>query len=101
MIVVTARIEATEATIAAMKSAIAAMEQASRTEAGCLDYTFSVELNDPTCLRITEKWESMDVLRAHFATPHMQAFRGAMSAHPPKSVEASFFEATEVAPPGA
>ncbi|MGE0622920.1 MAG: putative quinol monooxygenase [Pseudomonadales bacterium] len=101
MIVVTARIQASESTISALKDAIAAMEKASRAEAGCMDYTFSVELNDPTRLRITEKWESMAVLKAHFATPHMRAFRSAMAAHPPKSVEASFFEATEVAPPGA
>lgn len=101
MIVVNARIEATEATIAAMKDAIAAMEQASRAEAGCHDYTFSVELNDPTCLRITERWEDMAALKAHFGMPHMQAFRAAMAANPPKGVSASFFEATEVAPPAA
>lgn len=101
MIVVNARIEATEATIAAMKDAIAAMEKASRAEAGCHDYTFSVELNDPTCLRITERWEDMAALQAHFGTPHMQAFRAAMAAHPPKAISASFFDATEVAPPAA
>ena len=96
---VTAKFEASEATIAALKGAIAAMERASRAEAGCHDYTFSVELNDPTCLRISERWESMAALQAHFATPHMQAFRAAMAANPPKGVQATFFEATEVAPP--
>ncbi len=101
MIVVNATIEATEETIAAMKSAIAVMEQASRAEEGCHDYTFSVELNNPNVLRITEAWESMDALSAHFATPHMAEFQAAMAAHPPKSVNAKFFDATEVAPPGA
>ncbi|MEZ5557059.1 MAG: putative quinol monooxygenase [Pseudomonadales bacterium] len=101
MIVVNARIEATEQTIAAMKQAISDMETASRAEAGCEDYTFSVELNQPTCLRITERWADMDALRAHFATPHMAAFRAAMAGHPPKSVTATFYEATEVSPPGA
>ena len=56
MIVVNATIEATEDTISAMQDAIAAMEQASRAEAGCYDYTFSVELNNPAVMRITEQW---------------------------------------------
>lgn len=100
MILVTAKIEATADTISAMQSAMAAMEKASRAEAGCHDYTFSVELNDPTCLRITERWADMAALEAHFAAPHMQVFRAAMAAHPPKSVQATFYEAREVAPPG-
>ena len=101
MIVVNAVITATEDTIAAMKEAIAIMETASRAEPGCHDYTFSVELNNPNVLRITEKWQSMDDLNAHFAMPHMADFQAAMAANPPKGVEAAFYEATEVPPPGA
>ena len=100
MIVVNAIIESTEADIAAMKDAIAEMETKSRAEAGCHDYTFSVELNDPTRIRITEKWDSMSDLEAHFQEPHMAAFQQAMAANPPKSVSATFYEATEVGPPG-
>lgn len=100
MIVVNAVIESTEADIDAMKDAIAKMESASRAEEGCYDYTFSVELNNPTVLRITEKWENMDALAAHFNEPHMADFQAAMGANPPKSVTASFYEATEVGPPG-
>ena len=99
MIVVNAVITANEATIAAMKDAIATMETASRAEAGCHDYTFSVELNNPNVLRITEKWESMDDLAAHFEMPHMADFQAAMAANPPEGVEAKFYEVTEVAPP--
>ncbi len=100
MIVVNARIEATEETIAALKDAILTMEQASQAEEGCHDYTFSVELGNASALRITEKWESMAALEAHFATPHMAAFQQAMASHPPKGVVASFFEATEIPGPG-
>jgi len=99
MIVVNAVITATEQNIAAMKEAIATMEKASRAEAGCHDYTFSVELNNPKVLRITEKWETMDDLKAHFAMPHMADFQAAMAANPPEAVEAKFYEVTEVAPP--
>ena len=100
MIVVNAIIESTADNIAAMKDAIAAMETASRAEDGCYDYTFSVELNNPDVIRITEKWENMEALGAHFGMPHMADFQAAMAAHPPKSVTATFYEATEVTPPG-
>ena len=99
MIVVNAELESTEANIAAMKDAIASMEAASRAEAGCHDYTFSVELGDATKLRITERWESMEALVAHFATPHMAEFQAAMGAHPPNNVTANFYEASVVSLP--
>jgi quinol monooxygenase YgiN len=100
MIIVNAEIESTLADIDAMKSVIASMEAASRAEAGCHDYTFSVELGDSTKLRITEHWDSMEALVAHFATPHMAEFQAAMGAHPPKNVSANFYEASIVSPPG-
>ena len=99
MIVVNAVITATADTIAALKDAIATMETASRAEPGCHDYTFSVELNHPDVLRITESWASMEDLQAHFAMPHMADFQAAMAANPPQAVEAKFYEVTEVTPP--
>jgi quinol monooxygenase YgiN len=100
MIVINARVSADAATIAQLKQAIAVMERASRAEPGCRDYTFSVELNDPDTLRITELWDDMDALKAHFATPHMAEFGKAMQAHPPKGMELRCFEAREVPLPG-
>ena len=100
MIVVNATITTTADNIAAMKEAIATMEAASRAEDGCGDYTFSVELNDPNVIRVTERWASMEALAAHFATPHMADFQAAMAANPPSAVDAKFYEATEVTPPG-
>ena len=100
MIVVNATIVATPETIAATKEAIAAMETASRAEAGCHDYTFSVELNNPNVMRVTECWESMDDLVAHFGMPHMADFQAALAANPSQSVDAKFYEATQVQPPG-
>ena len=100
MIVVNAKIEATEETIQALKEAIATMETKSQAEGGCQDYTFSIELNNPSVIRITEKWDSMEDLVAHFQEPHMADFQAAMAAHPPKSVDASFYEAVAVAMPG-
>ncbi len=101
MIVVNAKIVADENTIAAMKSAIAAMEIASRAEEGCEYYTFSVELNDPNVMRITERWLTAAALQAHFTTPHMAEFQAAMAAHPPREVSAIFYEANEIPNPAA
>ena len=95
MIVITAIIQSDPDSIAAMTDAIVTMEAASRAEDGCQEYTFSQELGDPSRLRIVEHWRSEDDLVAHFKTPHMAAFQGAMAANPPKSVDVTCFEATE------
>lgn len=95
MIVINAKIHSDEASIAAMRDAIVAMVQASLAEEGCEDYNFAVEINDPTVMRITERWVSEDALKAHFATPHMAAFQKAMQAHPPKGMELRCYEAQD------
>ena len=100
MIVVNGRLESDSADIAALKDALAVMETANRAEDGCHDYTFSVELNDPHVIRITEKWRDMDALGMHFRSAHMATFQQAMATRPPKSGAVTFFEATEVTPPG-
>ena len=42
-------------------------EQAKRTrhEAGCLEYAFSADAEQPGLVRLIELWESMDDLKAH------------------------------------
>ena len=96
MIVVNAVIEATPETIDVIREAIATMEAASRAEPGCRDYAFSVELNNPAIMRVTEQWDSMDDLAAHFAMPHMADFLAALAVNPPQSADAKFYEAREV-----
>lgn len=98
MIVVNAVVKSTQEDIVALQKAIATMETASRAEAGCDDYTFSIELNDPTVLRITEKWHSVEHLKAHFETPHMAEFQQAMGSHPPASLDIKFYEVKEIHP---
>lgn len=99
-IVVNAVIEADLATLEQLREPLLVMQEASRVEAGCLDYTFSVELANPEVIRITERWIDMASLQAHFATPHMGMFQDAMRVAPPRSVTATFFEAVEVPRPG-
>ena len=96
MIVVNGIIQSTLEDIQAMTHIVATMEQASRAEEGCEDYTFSVELSDPTVIRITERWVSLEALQAHFTMPHMAEFQQALGAHPPKSIDVKFYEASEI-----
>ena len=96
MIVVNAIIESTEENVAGMKTAIAVMEEKSRAESGCIDYTFAVELNRPSVMRITEKWVDQKAIQAHFSEPHMADFQAVMAAYPPRSVTASFYKAVEI-----
>ena len=98
MIVVNAVVKTTAEEIVAIQSAIHAMEVASRAESGCDDYTFSIELNDPNTLRITEKWHTVEALKAHFATAHMGEFQKVMGTHPPLSMEVKFYEVQEIHP---
>lgn len=54
------------------------MEQiirASRAEAGCLDYAYSVDVLDPGLIRVSERWVSRDALAVHFKTAHMATWR--------------------------
>ena len=39
----------------------------SRKDAGCIAYDFSKNLEDPTVICLTEKWESAELLQAHLA----------------------------------
>ncbi|MEM9253920.1 MAG: putative quinol monooxygenase [Pseudomonadota bacterium] len=98
MIVVNGVVKSSVAEIDAMREAIAQMEAASRAEEGCIDYTFSAEINDPGIIRITEKWQTLEALQVHFATPHMADFQAAMAEHPPASMDVSFYEVSEIQP---
>ena len=95
MLVITAVVQSSAADIEALKDALAEMETASRAEEGCQDYTFLQELSNPDVLRINARWESMEALQKHFATPHMAKFNEAMAAHPPKSMDLAINELGE------
>ena len=99
MIVVNAKIGASPETITALTPAVEELETKTRAESGCLDYAFSVEINDSEVIRITEKWKDMAALQAHIKAPHFAAFMEATAANAPKSVEMSFYEATEIPSP--
>ena len=59
---------------ARMERASQAMILASRTEAGCLGYSYGWSLTDPDTLVVVEQWRDAAALRDHFQTPHMADF---------------------------
>ena len=101
MIVINVTIDSSAEAITALTATIAEMEQASRAEDGCEDYTFSVELNAPHRVRVTERWRDEAALRAHFASEHMATFNAAMAAHPPAKVDVKCYDAKEIPLPRA
>ena len=57
------------------RPAMEAMIKASRAEEGCIEYAYSVDVLDPTIVRVAERWTSRDALTALFQTPHMAEWR--------------------------
>lgn len=96
MIVVNGIIESSSEDIATLKDMLIEMEAVTREEAGCLDYAFSIEIANPEVLRLTEKWDTLESLQAHFAMPHLQAFQKAITTRPPKHTDISFYRVEEL-----
>ena len=86
MIVVMVQVESSAADIEALRDVLSEMETTTLAESGCHDYSFSQEVSNPDRLRIIELWESMEALKAHFATPHMATFNAALADRPPRSM---------------
>jgi quinol monooxygenase YgiN len=98
MVIVNVKVKVEAGAIESIKDAVAAMETESRKEPGCHTYAFSVDVNDPTTVRITEHWESRADLQNHFTLPHMASFGAALGQINILSMEGKAFEAGEEVP---
>ena len=92
MLIVAGEVVVAEGAIEGVRDALHTMEEETRKEPGCLTYAFSIDVNDPNMLRIFERWESEDALKAHFKAPHMAAFGAAVAKIQPKSMEVKVYE---------
>ena len=79
MVIVHGEIRINPGALEPVVDAITRMETESLKEPGCITYAFSVSVSDPGLVRITERWETMDDLAAHFGLPHMADFQAALS----------------------
>lgn len=59
------------------RPAMRAMVEGSRAEDGCLAYAYAEDVLDPGLIHVTERWRDRAVLDAHFASPHLAAWRAA------------------------
>jgi quinol monooxygenase YgiN len=92
MLIVLVEVGVEPSAVAKVKDAVQAMEQASRAEPGCVGYAFSVDVSDPATVRVTERWRSMDDLKAHMGMPHMAEFQKAVVMLQPKSLTIKAYE---------
>ena len=58
-----------------------AMLAASRAEDGCLTYSYGLDVADEGLVRGFEVWRDQAAIDAHFAQPHMAAWRAACAEH--------------------
>ncbi len=79
MIIVAGRIPIRPEMRARATAAAIKVTKATQTDAGCLQYHFYADLEDPNVLHVYEEWESEEALKAHLALPHTTEFLGAIS----------------------
>tara|TARA_R110002020_G_scaffold83397_1_gene206739 strand:- start:146239 stop:146535 length:297 start_codon:yes stop_codon:yes gene_type:complete len=75
MIVIEGTVRIPPSNLAAARDVMEQMIRASRAEAGCIDYAYSVDVLDAGLIRVTERWENREALAAHFKTAHMATWR--------------------------
>jgi hypothetical protein len=56
-----------EATLPMARTVVAATQS----EDGCIQYSYSRDIDDPTLFHISERWRDRAALAAHFKSPHM------------------------------
>jgi quinol monooxygenase YgiN len=80
-------------------ASLAEVTEASRRDAGCLEYFWSEDLEAPNTFRFFECWESQELFDAHIAQPHEVAF-GERNLTRMTGATASFFDASPAEPRG-
>ncbi|HTX48328.1 MAG TPA: putative quinol monooxygenase [Caulobacteraceae bacterium] len=77
MLIVAGTVRAPPENLDAFRPRMAAMMAASQAEDGCLDYNYAEDVTQPGLIHVFERWRDLAALDAHFATPHMAAWRAA------------------------
>ncbi|WP_120635518.1 putative quinol monooxygenase [Ruegeria sp. EL01] len=79
MLIVTGVVEVAEAGVEKARDAALIMVAETLKEQGCIAYEFSQVLGHTNRFRVYEEWQDQAALEAHFATPHMAAFRAVLA----------------------
>lgn len=75
MIVVLGEFRLPSENLAAGREAMTRVVEATRSEAGCLAYSYAEDVIEPGLFRVSEQWESREALAGHFEAPHMKAWQ--------------------------
>ncbi len=75
MIVITGTVRIGEGKLEAARPVMEKVLRLSRAEKGCISYAYAVDVLDPTLIRISEEWESLEDLKAHAASAHVAEWR--------------------------
>ena len=98
MLIVVAEVGVEAGAVDGVRDALRTMETETLKEPGCHTYAFSIDISDPTMMRIIERWESEEALAAHFKTPHMAAFGTAIAQVKPSSMNVTVYEVAREVP---
>jgi len=98
MIVITGKITLDPGKKDEVTAAALEMMEATRAEAGNLEYAFTWDLVDAGVLRVVEQWEDQAALDAHFESPHMAAFIGRMGSFGMTGMEVIKHQVSESGP---
>jgi quinol monooxygenase YgiN len=98
MLIVVAEVGVEAGAVDGVRDALRTMETETLKEPGCHTYAFSIDISDPTMMRIIERWESEEALAAHFKTPHMAAFGAAIAQVKPSSMNVTVYEVAREVP---
>ena len=79
MIVVEGWVRLPAENIEKARAAMETMITASRSESGCIDYAYSLDLTEADMVRVSERWVSREALKLHFETAHMAEWRKALA----------------------
>jgi len=80
MILLEITFKVSSADIDKFRNAAREVAHASKSENGCEEYVFSVDLDAPTTFYLLEQWQSESALHAHYQTQHFLKF-GAFLKH--------------------
>src|SRR6266699_1948827 len=59
----------------AARLSMASMLEASRAEAGCLEYSYAEDVLDPGLIHVKERWIDRAALDEHFKSAHLATWR--------------------------
>lgn len=93
MIIVTGQARFGDGEIERLKPVFETNVQATRAEAGCARYSYSVDIADPNLLHIAEEWSDEESIAAHMQAPHMAELMGAIGGAKLETISVNAYEA--------